>query len=85
MLVILMTKCYQNTYLSACIVYPESVGLNLNVTSLHPRLPQPGKKRYTYYVYILCILLVQAMYVFGVQIRNTVLVQVGCMLRARNM
>ena len=45
----------------------------------------PGKKRYTYYVYILCILLVQAMYVFGVQIRNTVLVQVGCMLRARNM
>ena len=45
----------------------------------------PGKKRYTYYVYILCMLLVQAMYVFGVQIRNTVLVQVGCMLRARNM
>ena len=43
-----------------------------------------GKKQYTYYVYILCILLVQAMYVFGVQIRNTVLVQVGCMLRAHN-
>ena len=33
----------------------------------------PGKKRYTDYN-ILCILLVQAMYVFGVQIRNTVLV-----------
>ena len=29
--------------------------------------------------------MVQAMYVFCVQIRNTVLVQVGCMLRARNM
>ena len=44
----------------------------------------PGKIRYTYYVYILCILLVQAMCVFCVQIRNNVLVQVGCMLRARN-
>ena len=38
------------------------------------KLMENGKKRYTYYVYILCILLVQAMYVFGVQIRNTVLV-----------